>query len=164
MPEAQAAAPEPAKQSKPQWLGVSHSDCNKMLQHALTRDPTVKFMVDKMKEVHFLLLPGNCTGPRAYDCIVASMPTCVLEQEPLHFTNTIGLALLQPTHLACIQQAGCEIDQNFFRVESCDAQAGGGFRPPDGVRVVLRNSQGLCGYVCLFSPWMSSIWNIHLCR
>ena len=60
----------------------------------------------------------------------------------LHKHNRLGLCqcLLQPTHLACMQQAGCEIDQNFFRVENCDAQAGGGFRPPDGVRVVLLNS------------------------
>lgn len=57
----EAAAPPPAQDSKPQWLGVSHSDCNKMLQHALNRDPTVKFMVEKMKEVHLLLLPGNCS-------------------------------------------------------------------------------------------------------
>lgn len=60
MPEAEAATPQPANDPKQQWLGVSHSDCNKMLQHALTRDPTVKFMVEKMKEVQLLLLPGNC--------------------------------------------------------------------------------------------------------
>ncbi|KAL0042550.1 hypothetical protein WJX79_003282 [Trebouxia sp. C0005] len=70
---------EPPKEPHPQWVGVSHSDCNKMLQHALNRDPTVKFMVDKMKE------------------------------------------------------AGCAVHKSFFQVENCDAQAGGGFRPPDGV-------------------------------
>ena len=43
----------------PQWVGVAASDCEKMLQHALTRDPTVKFMVDKMKEVQLLLMQGN---------------------------------------------------------------------------------------------------------
>lgn len=42
---------EPAKEPHPQFVGVSHSQCNKMLQHALNRDSTVKFMVDKMKEV-----------------------------------------------------------------------------------------------------------------
>lgn len=76
MPE---ASQEPPQEPHPQWSGVSHSDCDKMLQHALTRDPTVKFMVNKMKE------------------------------------------------------AGCEVHRSFFRVENCDAQAGGGFRPPDGV-------------------------------
>lgn len=30
-------------------------------------------------------------------------------------------------------QAGCEVKRSFFRVENCSAQAGGGFRPPDGV-------------------------------
>lgn len=72
-------AEEPAQPPHPQWVGVASSDCEKMLQYALTRDPTVKFMVEKMKE------------------------------------------------------AGCEVGKGFFRVESCDAQAGGGFRPPDGV-------------------------------
>ncbi|KAL0040406.1 hypothetical protein WJX77_006244 [Trebouxia sp. C0004] len=61
-----------------------------MLQHALNRDPTVKFMVDKMKE------------------------------------------------------AGCEVHKSFFQVENCDAQAGGGFRPPDG------SSQ--CGLAQLRAP------------
>ncbi len=42
---------EPPKEPHLQFVGVSQSQCNKMLQHALNRDPTVKFMVDKMKEV-----------------------------------------------------------------------------------------------------------------
>ena len=50
---------EPPQESHPQWVGVTQPDCQKMLQHALTRDPTVKFMVDKMKEVQSLLLQGN---------------------------------------------------------------------------------------------------------
>ena len=54
-----APAEGAAHASHPQWVGVSHSDCDKMLQHALTRDPTVKFMVDKMKEVQLLLLQGK---------------------------------------------------------------------------------------------------------
>lgn len=33
-------------------------------------------------------------------------------------------------------QAGCEIDKSFFTVENCEAQAGGGFRPPDGVSML----------------------------
>ncbi|DBA93883.1 TPA: hypothetical protein ACH3X3_013927 [Trebouxia sp. C0006] len=41
---------EPPKEPHLQFVGVSQSQCNKMLQHALNRDPTVKFMVDKMKE------------------------------------------------------------------------------------------------------------------
>ena len=39
---------EPGQES--QGVGVSQSDCEKMLQHAYRRDPTVKFMVEKMKE------------------------------------------------------------------------------------------------------------------
>lgn len=37
-----------------------------------------------------------------------------------------------------IAQAGCAVDREFIKVEHCDAQVGGGFRPPDGV-VVCHN-------------------------
>lgn len=50
---------EPPQQLQPKWVGVSHADCDKMLQYALKRDPTVKFMVEKMKEVQLLPLQGN---------------------------------------------------------------------------------------------------------
>lgn len=30
-------------------------------------------------------------------------------------------------------EAGCPIGPDFFRVETCDKEVGGGFRPPDGV-------------------------------
>lgn len=50
---------EPPQEPHPQDVGVSHKDCDKMLHHALNRDPTVKFMVEKMKEVHLLSLQGN---------------------------------------------------------------------------------------------------------
>ena len=50
---------ETSQQPHPQWVGVSHADCDKMLQHALNRDPTVKFMVEKLKEVQLLPLQGN---------------------------------------------------------------------------------------------------------
>lgn len=50
---------EPPQEPHPQWVGVSHADCDKMLQYALNRDPTVKFMVEKMKEVQLLPLQGN---------------------------------------------------------------------------------------------------------
>lgn len=38
-----------------------------------------------------------------------------------------------------VLQAGCKIGPDFFQVESCDALVGGGFRPPDGVRILARN-------------------------
>ena len=50
---------EPPQEPHPQWVGVSHADCDKMLQYALNRDPTVKFMAEKMKEVQLLPLQGN---------------------------------------------------------------------------------------------------------
>ena len=31
-------------------------------------------------------------------------------------------------------QAGCAVQPNFFEVETCPEEVGGGFRPPDGVR------------------------------
>ncbi|KAL6772096.1 hypothetical protein ACKKBG_A28920 [Auxenochlorella protothecoides x Auxenochlorella symbiontica] len=37
-----------------------------------------------------------------------------------------------------MQEAGCAVDRKFIKVEHCDAQVGGGFRPPDGV-VVCHN-------------------------
>lgn len=30
-------------------------------------------------------------------------------------------------------EAGCPVGPDFFRVETCDKEVGGGFRPPDGV-------------------------------
>lgn len=54
---------EPPQKPHPKWVGVSHADCDKMLQYALNRDPTVKFMVEKMKEVQLLPLQGNHVLP-----------------------------------------------------------------------------------------------------
>ena len=36
-----------------------------------------------------------------------------------------------------LEKAGCKVDKEFFRVEQCNSQVGGGFRPPDGVSTQL---------------------------
>ena len=36
--------------------------------------------------------------------------------------------------LDALAKAGCAIDKSFFKVETCEQQVVGGFRPPDGVR------------------------------
>ena len=43
------AAPDPP--TKPAWPGTPAADCARMLDRALDRDPTVKFMVQRMAEV-----------------------------------------------------------------------------------------------------------------
>ena len=46
------------------------------------------------------------------------------------------MMLQVPTTLRCtyVMQAGCAVQPNFFEVETCPEEVGGGFRPPDGVR------------------------------
>jgi hypothetical protein len=36
--------------------------------------------------------------------------------------------------LDAMRKAGCTVDRSFFRVETCEGNVVGGFRPPDGVR------------------------------
>ncbi len=47
------AAPEPqeAAAQQPQWPSTPREDCERMVERAQTRNMTVKFMIDKMKEV-----------------------------------------------------------------------------------------------------------------
>ncbi|KAK9819366.1 hypothetical protein WJX81_004118 [Elliptochloris bilobata] len=72
-------------QSNKRWpAGTTEAECERLVERALLRDPTVKFMVDKLEE------------------------------------------------------AGCSTGRNFFRIEKCSVQVGGGFRPPDGV-VICHN-------------------------
>ena len=41
-----------SKESK--WKGTSKANCQALVDHALNRDPTVKFMYEKLAEVKFL--------------------------------------------------------------------------------------------------------------
>ena len=36
--------------------------------------------------------------------------------------------------LDAMRKAGCAVDRRFFKVEACEGNVVGGFRPPDGVR------------------------------
>lgn len=75
---------EPPQEPHPQWVGVTQPDCQKMLQHALTRDPTVKFMVDKMKEVQSLLMQGNIASLLSVRCNTWSFSAAQKEPAELH--------------------------------------------------------------------------------
>ena len=97
---ARQAMPEPISDPKPQWLGVSQSDCNKMLQHALKRDPTVKFMVEKMKEVQLLLLSGNKVRMVLKVCSHSRSPASCLLVLAWSFMSKWQFALL-PVLLTC---------------------------------------------------------------
>ena len=66
----------------------------------------------------------------SFFCGHAFRPVC----SHLAFLATFELANL------CKLQAGCEVGKSFFRVENCDAQAGGGFRPPDGVSLFIASA------------------------
>ncbi|KAL4442397.1 hypothetical protein ABPG77_004981 [Micractinium sp. CCAP 211/92] len=77
---------EPAE-GKAQWLGTDAARCKEMVDKATSRNPVVKFMLQKMEE------------------------------------------------------SGCGVGKEFIQVEKCDAEVGGGFRPPDGV-VICHNHLG----------------------
>ena len=83
-----------------------------MVDHALNRDPTVKFMVEKMEEV--LLLSPDAESARPQ----------------LGYSNSPDA----DNFVFCSRiQAGCPAGNGFVRIETCEAAVGGGFRPPDGV-------------------------------
>lgn len=52
----QAPSPEPLEQPKPEWAGTTPQRVQQMVDHARRRDPTVKFMLDKLEEVR-----SSCT-------------------------------------------------------------------------------------------------------
>ena len=39
-----------------------------------------------------------------------------------------------------MRKAGCAVDRRFFKVEACEGNVVGGFRPPDGVRTLYRRA------------------------
>ena len=42
---------EPIEDQKPKWIGTSKDHCEKMVEHARSRNATVKFMTEKLEEV-----------------------------------------------------------------------------------------------------------------
>ena len=51
-PSASSTA-EPIEDIKPRWAGTSAETCQKMIDHAKSRSPMVKFMLEKMEEVKY---------------------------------------------------------------------------------------------------------------
>ena len=43
-----------------------------------------------------------------------------------------------------LRKAGCPVDRSFFRVEKCEGEVVGGFRPPDGVRALKQARLRAC--------------------
>ena len=50
-----------AKDTAQQWPGSSPEDCQRMVDYALKRNPTVKFMTEKLEEVT-LDLQNHCVS------------------------------------------------------------------------------------------------------
>jgi hypothetical protein len=76
-------------------------------------------MYDKLEEVR-PRGPRSRPGPAAPPLSAAARPQCLCPQ--------------RPPWIHAAPQAGCSIGRGFVKVEHCDAEVGGGFRPPDGVR------------------------------
>ena len=78
MTSAQQDTPaEPPKQK--QWAGSTRTDCQHMIDRALRRNPTVRFMVERLKQV-------RCIKMNSSKCLCnlrSSIPLCI-EPVPLH--------------------------------------------------------------------------------
>ena len=92
---------------KPQWKGTSRTECQELVDHAITRDPTVKFLFEKLHEARGLV-------------------------DAFNHVASLSPAQARVTWYAGAQ-AGCAVNRGFVRLEECSVEAGGGFRPPDGV-------------------------------
>src|SRR5687767_13780061 len=113
-PSASVAAA--AKEASPKWIGTSEDHCQAMIDRATKRSPMVKFMIDKLAEVRTIPPSPTLTSQRGTQPLITS------QSNPA------------PPPL----QAGCGIGKDFIRIESCDIDVGGGFRPPDGI-VICHN-------------------------
>jgi len=107
--------PPPRSPSTASFPGSSKEDCERYADSAVERDPTVKFMMEKLGEVSVLLFSiKDLRRPRPQ------------HRNPVHPRSPPPTFLPTP-------QAGCSVSRSFVRVEHCSEAVGGGFRPPDGV-------------------------------
>ena len=118
MTSAQQDTPaEPPKQK--QWAGSTRTDCQHMIDRALRRNPTVKFMMERLAQVRYIKINSSkCLGNLCSS-------NALLSKHVVSWHRHSGHSALQ---------AGCPIDKSFFTVENCDLDVGGGFRPEQGVR------------------------------
>ena len=108
-----------------QWVGVTEETAKRFVDKSLSRSMFVRFLRDKMEEVGALRSAGVAGRP-----LPAGRPSRSgkPDRKQLHAPHLHG-----PT-----VQAGCTVGKDFIRIEHCQADVGGGFRPPDGV-VICHN-------------------------
>ena len=86
-----------------------------------------------------LLQAGSQPPARA---AAVAAPAIGLKQIGSHSPATL------PPRLTAPVQSGCAVGKDFIQIESCTAEVGGGFRPPDGVVIChnhLASQVGCCG-------------------
>lgn len=106
------APQEPAEAKRTPWVGTTAEHCQQMVDKATSRNPMVKFMLEKMEEVRRRR---------------RRLRTALFPRSPV-----------PSAAVAAPGQAGCHVGKAFIQVERCEAEVGGGFRPPDGV-VICHN-------------------------
>jgi hypothetical protein len=123
--EKMPSLPQPSTSGSSEWVGTSREGAQNMVDRATNRNIFVKFMIEKLEEVGdqgTLLLP-----------LIAQTSSAVsFVQKPLYLLPDPALGLHSTPRRVGLQ-AGCKVGKEFIRVEQCQAEVGGGFRPPDGV-------------------------------
>lgn len=121
-PQQQAAQePQESAAGRPQWQGTTPEHCQQMIDRSTSRNPMVKFMLEKLGEVGTAAPPPRELSP------ASSLPAWL--------TNRCACP---PSAPQMNVQAGCAVGKEFVAIEKCDLEVGGGFRPPDGV-VICHN-------------------------
>lgn len=130
---AHSSMTEPSE--NPEWPGTTADVGEMMVDRSVTRNAFVKFMMLKMQEVGlWTVLHWRCMGRQ---------DTMDMDASCSFYPGAAGPHPERPLML----QAGCAVERDFIKVEHCDAQVGGGFRPPDGV-VVCHNHLASQTEVC----------------
>lgn len=119
--------------------GDLQKEQERRVEHALNRDPTVKFMMEKMEEVRFRL---NCTMLIQENGRNTYVFRAEVQKKTLKNPWDNATATLCQCKQAPYVQAGCKVGRQFFKVEECsNLDVGGGFSPQgDGVSTVIYGS------------------------
>jgi hypothetical protein len=135
-PSQQAAEPSQGAAAKPPWLGTTAQHCQEMVDRATSRNMMVKFMLEKMEQVRRHQLPSPVWRWQLVHSSygLACLTSQLRPSSQRILLSTPAVRLPRPPASPCLcVQAGCGVGKDFVQIEHCDAEVGGGFRPPDGV-------------------------------
>lgn len=97
-PSQQQQVPGEPAEGKAQWLGTDAARCKEMVDKATSRNPVVKFMLQKMEEVRHNRAGKDCSAATPLHTCVVRPSRCSQLLAPLLCCPAVGLRGRQGVH------------------------------------------------------------------